>query len=143
MPIHTFNYTECPVEPCPAFPGGIIAKRPLLRVALINGDSHLSCFALVDSGCDYTLFPLSFMSEINITLSAALPSLGSGIGGQPKMFFHDIVIEIEGLIKASVYAGFTDALDEMGIGTLGQNGFFDRLQHVRFNLLQGEFEIEI
>jgi hypothetical protein len=141
VPRYLFNYTECPIDPSPAFPGGFVTRRPLLQVTLTNGLSRLSCYAIVDSGADYTLFPKSHMSQLGINSQAALIGNTAGVGSQPDTLFHEVGMDIEGRAQFSVYAGFTSALESLGVGLLGQNGFFDHLS-VSLNFRQGTFEIE-
>lgn len=46
------------------------------------------------------------------------------------------------MITFDVYAGFTAGLEALGIGLLGQAGFFDRFP-TRFDLRDGTFSIDI
>jgi hypothetical protein len=107
----------------------------------VNVLSRLPCYAIVDSGADYTLFPGSYMPQLGINPLAAPAGNTSGIGSQPGTVFHEVGIDIEGLVQFSVYAGFTSELEGWGVGVLGQNGFFDHLD-VSLNFRQGTFEIE-
>jgi hypothetical protein len=65
---------------------------------------------------------------------------GVGSAGVPTHFF-DLEIDLQGVVRFPVYAGFTTGLDDLGLGLLGQNGFFDRF-HVHFKLPQRIYEIE-
>jgi len=65
----------------------------------------------------------------------------AGVGGSGKRLFHNITIDLSGFAPFQVYAGFAEHLDNLGMGILGQKGFFDRFK-VHFDLPQGNFEIE-
>jgi hypothetical protein len=123
-----------------AFPQGRVARRPVLQIALVNGPYRLSCYALVDSGADHCAFPKSFLRPLG------LPPLGvpfestAGVGAITLAFFHHVTLDL-GVVQLPLYAGFTDGLEQWGMGLLGQNGFFDRLK-VDFELSRGLFYIE-
>jgi hypothetical protein len=65
---------------------------------------------------------------------------GVGSSGVPTHFF-DIEIDLQGVTRFPVYAGFTSGLDDIGLGLLGQSGFFDRF-NVHFKLAERIYEIE-
>jgi hypothetical protein len=65
---------------------------------------------------------------------------GVASAGVPTHFFN-VEIDLQGLIRFPVYAGFTSGLDDLGLGLLGQAGLFERF-HVRFKLSQRIYEIE-
>jgi len=135
-------YSELPVSPSPAFPLGRVALRPILKLTIIAERRHLSCFAIVDSGADHCVFPRQFLQTLGLDpLSAPNESI-SGVGSSaiPAHFFN-VSIDLQGLVRFPVYVGFTAGLDNVGIGLLGQNGFFDRF-HVHFKLTQRIYEIE-
>jgi hypothetical protein len=47
-----------------------------------------------------------------------------------------------GPFRLDVYAGFTAGLERLGMGLLGQMGFFDRVK-VLFDLKEGVFFVEV
>jgi hypothetical protein len=50
----------------------------------------------------------------------------SGVGSTNiPTHFSKIVIDLQGAVQISVYAGFTPGMDQLGIGLLGQAGFFE------------------
>jgi hypothetical protein len=57
-------------------------------------------------------------------------------------FFHNIQLDLQGIAPLPAYVGFTDGLNQWGVGLLGQSGFFDRVG-VHFDLHNGKLEIEI
>ena len=50
---------------------------------------------------------------------------GVGSANVPTHFVN-ITIDMQGVVQFPVYAGFTTGLDAMGMGLLGQTGFFER-----------------
>ncbi len=81
------------------------------------------------------------MLPLGINPLAAPSESTAGVGGFGLAFFHNITIDLQGVMQFPVYAGFTDGLEHWGVGLLGQTGFFDRF-NVNFNLRQRIFEIE-
>ena len=57
-------------------------------------------------------------------------------------YYWPIRIEFPGVRALDVYAGFTSGLDNVGVGLLGQCGFFDRVDVV-FNQRAGTFSIDM
>lgn len=96
----------------------------------------------MDSGADHCVFPRSFMQPLGLNPLAAPLEMTIGVGStNVPTHFADIDIDLQGVIQFHVYAGFTTGLDPIGIGLLGQSGFFDRFI-VHFKLSQGIYEIE-
>ncbi|HKN76305.1 MAG TPA: hypothetical protein VJW94_14095 [Candidatus Acidoferrum sp.] len=143
MALYPLAYSYIKVPPNPAFPQGHIAPRPIVRLALVNAERRLSCYALIDSGADHCVFPRSFLQPLGLDALAAPVAMSAGFGsaGVPT-HFANISIDLPGVIKFPVYAGFTSALDRMGLGLLGQSGFFDRF-NVSFRLVEKICLIEV
>lgn len=113
-----------------------------MRMALVAGSRRLSCYAVVDSGSDHCVFPRQFLRMLDLNPLASPMETISGVAsaGVPTHYFH-VEIDLQGMVRFPVYAGFTTGLDDLGLGLLGQNGFFDRF-HVHFKLPQRIYEIE-
>jgi hypothetical protein len=113
-----------------------------MRMALVAGSRRLSCYAVVDSGSDHCIFPAQFLRMLDLDPLASPMETISGVAsaGVPTHFFN-LEIDLQGVVRFPVYAGFTTGLDDLGLGLLGQNGFFDRF-HVHFKLPQRIYEIE-
>lgn len=144
MAVYSVKYSFFRVPPTPAFPEGRVIARPLLFIALIYGKSRLPCYALVDSGADRSVFPLSFALELGLSpfVGPSEPIGGLGSSNVPT-YFCDLVVELPGLTNFPLRAGFTEGLNNWGLGLLGQDGFFNRFR-VNFRLnREADFEIEI
>ena len=141
MPSYPVAYTEIQAPATPAFPAGRQVRRPVLSLALVNGAHRLSCYAIVDSGADHCVFPRSFMQPLGLDPLAAPVDMTSGVGGTNiPTHFADVTLDF-GPTQFSVYAGFTTGMDQIGIGLLGQSGFFDR-HKVTFDYKSKLFTIE-
>jgi acyl CoA:acetate/3-ketoacid CoA transferase alpha subunit len=65
----------------------------------------------------------------------------SGVGGANiPTHFANVILDF-GVMQLSVYAGFTNGIDQIGIGLLGQTGFFDRYK-ITFDYQNSLFTIE-
>jgi hypothetical protein len=114
-------------------------------VTLINGQSTFSCYAIVDSGADYCAFPLPFVSPLGLDPLHAAVDQCVGVGGYGvPTYFWDVVIHLIGTEESfPTKVGFTEGLNHLGMGLLGQEGFFNRFQ-VSFDLCRsGLFHIEV
>ena len=98
---------------------------------------------MIDSGADHCVFPRSFMKSLGIDPLTAPVEMTSGVGteGVPT-HFANITIDLQGLIRFPVLAGFTSGLDPLALGLLGQVGFFDRF-NLGFRLSEKTCLIEI
>ena len=141
MAIYDVPYTTYPLPATAAFPSGREAKRPVLVAKLTNGKNQLSCVVLVDSGADYCAFPRSFMQPLG--LDALISPVENTLGvstSQVPTHFCNVIVDL-GPMRIAVYAGFTVGLDQIGMGLLGQSGFFDSF-NVTFKHAEGIFRIE-
>ena len=142
MPVYPVRYASFPIGPSPAFPSGRIANRPLLRMALVHRNRFLDCYGLVDSGADLCLFPLSFAQALGFDMASGIMDISSGIGSENVPTYHwPVGIDLQGISRFEVYAGFTTGLEPWGIGLLGQSGFFDRFR-ISFDHARGLYYIE-
>ena len=56
--------------------------------------------------------------------------------------YTDATLDLQGIIQYRAYVGFTTGLEQLGLGLLGQVGFFDRFR-VHFRLPENKCDIEI
>lgn len=114
-----------------------------MRVDLVNGSARQPCYAIVDSGADHCTFPLSFALQLGLDPLAGSVSSIVGVGdGAVPSFYWPLKIEFPGVVTFDVYAAFTTGLDGIGMGLLGQAGFFDRVKVV-FDHQASLFYVEI
>jgi hypothetical protein len=95
-------------------------------LTLVNGENRLSCRAIVDSGADHCVFPRSFMPPLGLNPLSSPVEGTSGVGSSNvATHFSKVIIDLQGVVQIPVYAGFTMGMDQLGIGLLGQVGFFE------------------
>lgn len=131
-----FPFFTFPAPPAAAFPKRTNITRPILQLALQRGGRTVSTLAIVDSGADECIFPAS----VGIALGVAIPNpnvyVFSGTADQPQnAYFDDIHVIVQTFdnppktaFEFDLYAGFCDSLEHVGLGLLGQNGFFSRFK---------------
>jgi hypothetical protein len=143
LPIHSLPYREFVSPASASFPTGRTARRPILQLALLNGTSRLSCYAIVDSGADDCLFPRSFMQPLGLDPLTIPIEQTRGVGSTSiPTQYAKLAIHIPGIVEFAVYAGFTSGMDPMGFGLLGQTGFFERFK-VAFDYSSRVYTIEV
>jgi hypothetical protein len=143
MAIFTFPYVALPLPADEARPHGLIAHRPLAfaTVTASSGESA-RCLVMPDSGADACLFPLSLALLLKLDVLKLPKSLTGGVGSNANITYYDtITIDLGNGIAFSAYTGFTQGMDQMGLGLLGQDGFFEHFR-VEFLLSQKTFTIE-
>jgi hypothetical protein len=139
----TFPYVAVPLPASEAHPQGTTAFRPLTSATLIaaNGQS-IRCIVLPDSGADACLFPLSLASLLKLDVLNLPKALTGGVGSQANITYYDtIAIDLGSGIAFSAYVGFTQGMDRIGFGLLGQAGFFEQY-NVEFQHKQRTFTVE-
>ena len=102
----------------------------------------MRCYVLLDSGADHCIFPLSFAIGLGMNPLTMKTQKTAGIGSSGNDTYYENVIVQLGPLKLHVYAGFTAGADSLGLGLLGQDGFFSRYV-VRFDHPQKQFHIEV
>jgi len=138
-----YPYVSIPLLASDAYQQGATAHRPLLSATITgsNGES-LRCIVLPDSGADACLFPLSLAILLKIDVLALPRALTGGVGSQANTTYYDsLTIDIGNEIAFTSYVGFTQGMDAVGFGLLGQTGFFD-CHNVEFLHAQKIFTIE-
>jgi hypothetical protein len=69
-------------------------------------------------------------------------AITSGVGSQTNLTYYDnLTIDLGSGIVFTACVGFTQGMDAIGLGLLGQDGFFDQY-NVEFRNAEGIFTIE-
>ena len=130
-------YRSFPVDPDDRARGAFI--RPCLPVSISSGAVRISTLAIVDSGADHCIFPISFAHALGIDIlqAKAEPTCGVGSHSVPTYFWDVLLrLKVDGIQEETTRIGFTEGLEHLGFGVLGHNGFFDRYK-VMFEFAKG------
>lgn len=113
--------------------------RPIIPVSLKYNASSIRFEALIDSGADFSIFPIEIAHKLNIPINRGKKVYFSGVGWESfEGTIADIFIEIgENRIKTKTV--FTEARENTGI--LGQKGFFDNFD-IKLSYQKQLIEIE-
>jgi hypothetical protein len=139
----TYPYVAIALPANQAYPEGTTAFRPLTFATLraANGQS-IRCMVLPDSGADACLFPLSLAILLRLDVLNLPKALTGGVGSQANVTYYDtITIDLGNGIQFDAYVGFTQGMDPIGFGLLGQAGFFEK-HRVEFQHTNRIFTIE-
>src|SRR5262249_4905512 len=83
---------ELPYRPVdPAAPD---LPRPQMPFTIEYGPRSFSGIALVDSGADNIVFPLSYARVLGIDLSKAPTSVSQGVGGTTREYHADVALHL-------------------------------------------------
>jgi hypothetical protein len=123
-------------------------KRPIIPVRISYKISSINTPALIDSGADFNIFPLSIAKDLGLDLNLNKPVAFGGVGDKsPKLTGYlavvDLMIFNKGEnIKFSTPVVFTESIPSNGFSLLGEIGFFDHLNQVSFLYKQGKVWLE-
>jgi hypothetical protein len=134
-----FSYANFPTQPDRAFPARRRLRRPILGILLRNGEKSYTTMAIVDSGADFCVFPTKVAEQLGIDIPNDHDTIFTGTADTSQVaYFATVQATIwnanvdEAPIEFDLYAGFCDTLDHVGMGLLGQEGFFSRFE-ISFN----------
>jgi hypothetical protein len=145
-------YSDLRVRPDAAFPDRRSLDRPIVALLLTRGEKSVIAYATVDSGADNCVFPASIGLALGVDMPNPRSSLFSGSRDEPQVAYYEQIdvtilpMESEQIstdqepLSFSLYAGFCDTLEHVGMGLLGHAGFFSRFE-VRFHAALRYFEI--
>jgi hypothetical protein len=141
-----------PAKPDAAFPQRTGVSRPIVALLLEKDDKQMIVFALVDSGADSCVFPASVAETLGIPIPNQSVSVFSGSSDKPQIAYYEQIqasilpMDSPGIepnqpsLTFPLFAGFCDTLEHVGMGLLGQEGFFSRFG-IHFHASQDYFEI--
>lgn len=119
-------------------------SRPVIPIVIRNTRTGASVryFALVDSGADMCILPGELAELIGIDIAAGERFTVSGVvaGATRPYYMHQVEVDVGGARKVTL-VGFMPELSGNGYGLLGQVGFFDRFQFVKFSHALGAIEL--
>jgi hypothetical protein len=139
MPKVSFAYTPVELSASEPYPHGITMYRPLMMatVTASNGKA-LQWLVMPDSGADACLFPMSLAVLLKLNIPSLPKTLTGGVGSSANVTYYDTIsINLQNGIEFKAFVGFTEGMDGVGFGLLGQDGFFDKydVEFLRHNKL--------
>jgi hypothetical protein len=145
-------YSILPAEADAAFPERTSVSRPIVALHLARDGKEMVVFAIVDSGADQCVFPASIAEALGIRIPNQRASAFSGSSQLSQVAYFDQVqatilpMDAPNIepgqepLSFPLYAGFCETLEHVGMGLLGQEGFFSRFT-LRFETAQNYFEV--
>jgi hypothetical protein len=107
-----------------------LIMRPVISIAVSGPHAVVQCQALVDTGADETILPLSFAKALGVKFDPQLTSLASGVTGDTlTMNYGEVEFRIDDgteSVQWSTIVGFVDfgrSADDVVI--LGHGGCLD------------------
>lgn len=123
-------------------------KRPIIPVRLTHKTSSVNIPALIDSGADFNVFPVSIAKDLGLKLNFNKPIIFKGVGEKSQkltgyLAVLNLMIFNKGEnINFSTPIVFTDDIPSNGFSLLGETGFFDHLDQVSFFYKRGKIHLE-
>jgi len=88
------------------------------------------------------LFPLRLAKSLGLDVFKMPQGITAGVGAELNTtYWATVTVDLGNGIVFDTYAGFTQGMDRMGLGLLGQRDFFERFR-VEFDLSKRVFTIE-
>lgn len=112
-------------------------KRPFIPIKLRNPETKevVECWALVDSGSDCNLFAPVLGEIIGVDVQGGVqrPIHGVVAGEKRSYFEHDLELIVGGWTFTTKVGFMPDMSSQAGEGVVGQTGFFDHFNYVKFD----------
>jgi len=143
-PVLTVPYTE--LTPVP--PNQEVMYSPRLPTILEwnKTRSKFTFPSLVDSGADYCVFPANFGERLGLDIQKGRLAQMSGFGGRGQCFYHrvNVLVVINGKVwRFECFAGFSEQMNDLGMGLLGRHGFFELFEEVIFDQRKKVFKLKL
>lgn len=116
--------------------------KPIIPIAVLNGDIPIRYETLVDSGADFCIFDADIAEALEIDVMKGEKLEFAGIEKSNKVaeaYLHKINIVVGGHNYETI-VGFSYDIAQHGHGVLGQEGFFNFFK-VTFDLVKEEIEL--
>lgn len=121
-----FSYRRFEVDETPTVPKGVV-YRPMVSIRIIGPLDHVNVRALVDTGADETIFPVSIAEAIGAEMDEAESVSLEGIGGHMvQAVLGTVEIEIgvgKSLTRWQQRARFVPSSLDDEVPILGHVGF--------------------
>jgi hypothetical protein len=81
------------------------------------------------------------MQQLGLDPLTAPVEMTAGVGANNPTHFCNVTLDLQGVVQIPVYAGFTTGMDQLGIGLLGQSGFFEAFK-ITFDIVAKIYTLE-
>ena len=138
----TYPFTESTI-PATATQPETKAYRPQRAATLTapNGQS-VRLLVILDTGADACVFPISAASLMGLDILNLPKNYTGGVGNDTNLtYYAEVTIDLGDGISFNTKAGFMQGLESIGLGLLGQKGFFEHY-NVEFRHKDRTFTIE-
>lgn len=137
-----FKYRKFRTDPdnCP-FPQKKVTIRPIVQIDFLTNRGPLGYSVLIDSGADFCMFHAKLGEALGMDIKTGKCLIFVGTSGHPqRAYFHKVKFLIGG-VEHECYAGFSDEMEKLPYGLLGQDGFFDKW-NVKFEYSKENIELK-
>jgi len=115
--------------------------RPIIPIVVNYGTKGLKYEVLVDSGADICVFDAEVGEALGIDIKTGIKDEIKGIDGVGlECWFHEVKLTVLGEAIVTTKVAFTYGLPSVGIGIVGQAGFFEKFV-VRFDYSNNKVSI--
>ena len=100
----------------------------------------------MDSGADNCVFPAAFGEALGLDITKGAPTQMSGFGGGGHCYYHNVKVyfHVDGQTwHFNCFAGFSDRMNDLGVGLLGRHGFFELFEEVTFDQKNKIFKLKV
>lgn len=124
-------------------------KRPIIPIRISYQKEAVNTPALIDSGADFNIFPLSIAKDLGLDLNINKPVEFKGVGEKSLkltgyMAIVNLMIFNKGKnINFSTPVIFTNDIPQNGFSLLGETGFFDHVDQISFLYKKGKIQLEL
>ena len=123
MSSQTFRYKNLGVDGVT----GLTVLRPIIAVEVVKKRKSTNLEVLLDSGADFFIFRGEIADLLGIDIESGTQHNITGVGGSgTKGFIHKIGLTIPGMQGYGTWGFFSNDLNDMNAGILGQIGFFEK-----------------
>jgi len=138
-----YPYAPFSLPPTHPLPPNPPIDRPVLSARLQSAEgAYCNILALADSGADACVFSLRMARSLKLNLALLPRSTTSGLGSAGNVtYYATITVDIGNGLRFETNAGFTQGMDNLAIGLLGQQGFFENY-NVEFRHRDRIFSVE-
>lgn len=117
-----------------------VILRPVIQIRFKINGNYRAYPVLIDSGADYCIFHADLAKDLGIELKTGIKLDFTGTLREKQLAYLHKVTFYLGNKKIESVVAFSNEIEALPFGLLGQQGFFDKFK-VSFDLKKKEIEI--